>query len=66
MADQHQMGVGIVLGQIGYEVGHIVVELADIADVAVRPRSAMSARIDRHRDDPRRRERFGDHMHFLR
>ena len=49
MADQSQARRGILRTEFADEIGEIVVELADIADVAARPGSAVAARINGRR-----------------
>ena len=50
--------VGAVLRRIGDEIGEIVLELADIADVAARARRAVAAHVDRKGLDAARRQRL--------
>ena len=56
--------LGIFATQFGDEIGKIIVELADIADVAARTRGAMAARIDRHSRDAAVGERARGRIHF--
>ena len=54
----HDLALGAILVQIGDEVGEVVVELAEIADVAARARGAMPAIVDRDGGDRRLGERL--------
>jgi hypothetical protein len=65
MADQRQPRLRVGRAQVRDEIGEIVVELADVADVTARPRGTVTARVEGDRRDPGRGERLSDHVHFV-
>ena len=62
MADQRQRRGGIGLSDLTDEIGEIVLELADIADVAAHAGGAMAANVGRVDIDAARSEPLGQGM----
>ena len=65
MADQGELArERIGLAQLGDQIGEVVVELAEIGDVAARSRGAVAADVERDRRHAGGRERSRDPVHL--